>query len=794
MSFGPEQLEFLQKKKMLNNNTLDGRIEEIKRVVKKYEPQYSEGLADRIAYYIKRRILSPSTPQWANFGKEKVGGTSPLPASCYITAPTNSIQGIYYGIGETAMMSKLGGGVGADFTNISNKGEMVEEGFYTNSKLDWIEDLVSASQKVSQGSQRRGYSVPFISIDDPEFYDVLYRCDKTNPDKNDPLVNNNVGIIIPIGFRDRMTNGDKEAQTRFLKCLNIREATGKLYLLDVENCNKNQSPVYKKLGHVVSSTNICCVAGDQMVATENGFKKVMDLSEVESLNLFDNEKVSRSTGMILRRAEDDVFEITLKNGITHKVTKDHEVLVYDEKTRKKNKISIEGGLSIGDKVCFQTNKGLFGKERNSELAFGCGELLSRYETPEIPDFILRSDEATHLQFLFGLFNNRKGRLSSKDIKFLREVQIISLNLGHLASIHQEEGKYTLVLDAGFDSFTEFYSSIEKIEYIGREPVYCPTVDSDEHLWICNGVITSNCEITTPKYDDKSFVCVICSLNAVHWDEIKANPQIIKDAYMFLDINVSEFIRLTEGVPFMEKARKSAIEKRDIGLGLLGFHEYLQSKGCAFGDLESRWINKEIFSTMREIGEEYAFEIGEKLGSPAMCCEADMVRRNVSLMMVAPNKSTSFLCDTSLGIEPNFSNYYVKSLAGIQSTSKNKHLKKLLEDLGKDAPEVWNSILENLGSVQHLDFLSPKQKSIFKTASEISPKDIIDLASDRQVYIDMGQSINLFNRPNYTKQDIYQIHKYAFEKGLKTLYYYYPQAHAALEKAGEKWDYCESCAD
>jgi len=560
MKFGIEQLEFANKKNYLNGKGFDGRIKEIGAVIRSYEADYSEGLADRIEGYVADQILSPSTPQWANLGKVKDTGTSPLPASCYITAPTNSIQGIYYAIGETAMMSKLGGGVGADFSNIASKGTLVEEGFHTNSKLDWIEDLVGASQKVSQGSQRRGYSVPFISIDDSEFYDFLARCDKTNPDKNDPLVNNNLGILLPIGFRERVKNGDTEARKRFLKCLSIREATGKLYLLDIENCNKNQSPVYQKLNHIVSSTNICT------------------------------------------------------------------------------------------------------------------------------------------------------------------------------------------------------------------------------------------EVLTPKYDDKSFVCVIASLNAVHWDTIKANPQIIKDAYMFLDINVSEFLRLSKGVPFMEKAYRSALEKRDIGLGLLGFHEYLQSKDCAFGDLKSRWINKEIFSTMREVGEEYTREIAEKLGSPKMCQDADMVRRNVSLMMVAPNKSTSFLCDTSLGIEPSFSNYYVKSLAGIQTTSKNKKLKQILQEKGRDTVEVWDSILKNLGSAQHLDFLTEKEKAIVKTASEISPKDIIDLAADRQVYIDMAQSLNLFNRPNYTKEDIYKIHKYAFEKGIKTLYYYYPQAHAALEKQGDKWDACESCAD
>lgn len=561
MAYGPQQIEFLNKKNYLNGGTLEQRISEIKAVVKRYEHLYSDGLADRIKGYILDQILSPSTPQWANLGKTKNKGTTPLPVSCYIINPTNSIQGIYYAIGETAMMSKLGGGVGADFSSIANKGTLVEEGFYTNSKLDWIEDLVAASQKVSQGSQRRGYSVPFISIDDPEFYDLLERRKKTNPDKNDPLVGNNVGITLPIGFRARMKNGDKEAQTRFLTCIKIRESDGGIYLLDVENCNKNQSPVYAKLGHVVESTNICT------------------------------------------------------------------------------------------------------------------------------------------------------------------------------------------------------------------------------------------EVVTPKYEDKSFVCNICSLNAVHWDIIEANPQIIKDAMMFLDINVSEFIRLTEGVPFMEKARRSAIEKRDVGLGLLGFHDYIQGKGCAFGDLQSRFINKQIFSTIRKYAEEYTTEIGEKLGSPKMCQDAGMVRRNVSLTMVAPNKSTSFICGaTSLGIEPFLSNYFVKSLAGIQTTFKNHHLQKLLQEKGMDTVETWNSILNNLGSAQHLDCLSAEEKPRFKTFGEISPKDIIDLASDRQPFIDMSQSVNLANRPNYTTQDIYNIHKYAFEKDLKTLYYYYPQAHAALERNGEPWTACESCAD
>jgi ribonucleoside-diphosphate reductase alpha chain len=141
-----------------------------------------------------------------------------------------------------------------------------------------------------------------------------------------------------------------------------------------------------------------------------------------------------------------------------------------------------------------------------------------------------------------------------------------------------------------------------------------------------------------------------------------------------------------------------------------------------------------------------------------------------------------------------SNIFFKNLAKIQYVWKNPHLTKLLEEKGKNVQEVWDSIQDNNGSVQHLDFLTQDEKNVFKTFAEISPKDIIDLASDRQEFIDMGQSLNLVFRKNYTMQDIYDIHKYAWDKGIKTLYYAYSSAHAALEKEGEKWDSCVSCAD
>lgn len=570
-------IEFLRNKDYLKNGqSLESRLSDIYSVIKSYEDDFNQpGLSERCKVWIDNQYISLSTPQLSNVGKKSEPGkkTTDLPCSCNILSVPNSIAGIYYSLGEAAMLSKLGAGVGINYLNVFDGSTQLQEGFKSNSKLDWVEDSIKAGQKVSQGSTRRGYVVPFDSIMSDHFdkesgyksekrRDFYFdRLSKNNPDKNDPFINNNMGFSLPVGFRQSVRDGDKEAQRRLLKVLQLRKNIGRNYIVDVENMNKNISPVYQKLKHKVDSTNICT------------------------------------------------------------------------------------------------------------------------------------------------------------------------------------------------------------------------------------------EAITASYDDKTFACMLLSLNLVHWDFIKANPQIIKDAFVLLDIMVQLYIDLTEGVPFLEKARRSAIEKRDIGLGTLGFHEYLQSKMYAFGDLQSRIVNREIYETIRVIGEEVTKELGEQLGSPKLCQEAGMVRRNVSLMMIAPNKSTGFIMNqTSEGINPFVSNYTLYSLAGIEAVIKNKNLLLLLESYGMNSNEVWDSILDNLGSVQHLEFLTKHEKDVFKTASEISPKDMIDLAADRQKYIDMGQSLNLWNRPNYTLKDIYDIHMYAFDKDIKTLYYFFPQAHAALEKEGEDWDTCAMCAD
>ena len=926
------QIEFLREGKyILDTESPQERFQQIVDKVREYEPLYSEGLADRISYMVDKNILSTSTPVLSNFGRPKDPNrnSQDLPASCYIVTCGDSIVDIYNSIGQVAVASKLGGGVGSDFQLVSQKGTELSEGFYSNSKLDWIEDSVGAGQKVSQGAKRRGYNTPFISIDDNDFDELMKRIDKTNPNKTDRLINNTIGIILPRGFRQRLQK-DKEAQRRYMLVLKARKATGKVYILDVENANKNSSPVYKKLGLDVATTNICCVTGEQLVATKEGFKTVKELSDLNNaLELFDNEGVYSSTAM-LYRGYADVYEVNLKNGMSHTITANHELVVRDYNRNTIQK-SIDTGLNVGDKVCIQTNKGLFGKRHEPGLAFLlglflgdgnqtsynstqvsiwendfdlidevesiCEEFYNReginlhhsnkipkfleattgdsvvkkkklitsifnnngfaFKKGTIPHWILDADEDTLWQLLRGLlysdgtvgdYNTGKSfgqpvnlSLASIDLELLKKLQIIFANLGLKFKIYnlREGGKQMLPKNDGTNSYGEYNtkpiyrlvlsnkndllelekhtnflsrkgvkledklyrdnsqksSEIISIVHKGMQDVYCPTVDSDKHLWICNGLITSNTEFLQPLFPDLTSVCVISALNLVHWDEIEKNPQMIKDAFMFLDIVNEEYIKLSEGIPFLEKAHNSAKKKRDIGLGALGFAELLQMKGFAYGDMYSRALNKKIFSTIRKHGEEYTQEIGAKLGSPEYCQKAGMVRRNASLMMIAPNKSTSFISKaTSGGFEPFMSNTFLKSLAKIQYVWRNPNLEKVLEQYGKNTNDVWDSIQSNNGSVAHLDFLTQREKDIFKTFAEISPKDIIDLASDRQEFIDMGQSLNLIFRKNYTMKDIYDIHKYAWDNGIKTLYYAYNSAHAALEKEGESWDTCVSCAD
>jgi ribonucleoside-diphosphate reductase alpha chain len=297
------------------------------------------------------------------------------------------------------------------------------------------------------------------------------------------------------------------------------------------------------------------------------------------------------------------------------------------------------------------------------------------------------------------------------------------------------------------------------------------------------------EIALPSSVEETFTCVLSSINVLHWDEIIKTDAIEVMTY-FLDTVCEEFIRKTEGQEYLKRARQFAINHRALGVGILGWHSYLQSKMIAFESKEAAQKNLEIAKVLREQSHRASKVLAEMFGEAPLLVGYGM--RNTTTMAIAPTKSSSFILgQVSQSIEPEFSNCYVKDLAKMKVTIKNPYLLKLLQEKGMDTEEVWDSIKIADGSVQHLSFLSQEEKDVFKTFAEINPYTIIDHAAVRQEYIDQGQSLNLMLDPHMSVKEINQLYLYAHEMGVKSLYYSYSMS--AAQSLTRKRVMASSCA-
>ena len=288
------------------------------------------------------------------------------------------------------------------------------------------------------------------------------------------------------------------------------------------------------------------------------------------------------------------------------------------------------------------------------------------------------------------------------------------------------------------------------------------------------------EIALHNSEEESFVCVLSSMNVLHYDEWKDTDAVETLTY-FLDAVVTEFCTKIEAFRdngtiegkrafmYMEKAYNFAKRQRALGLGVLGWHSLLQSKGLPFDTRETAKLNVEVFKLIKEKSYKASEEMAQKYGEPEYL--VGFGRRNVTLNAIAPTTSSAFILgQVSQSIEPIWSNCYVKDVAKMKVTIKNPVLKRLLAELGKDDKQTWDSIKKNDGSVQHLDFLSDEQKDVFRTFAEINQSSIINQAAVRQDYIDQSQSLNLMISPDMPTKDINKLLIDAWKLGVKTLYY------------------------
>ena len=307
------------------------------------------------------------------------------------------------------------------------------------------------------------------------------------------------------------------------------------------------------------------------------------------------------------------------------------------------------------------------------------------------------------------------------------------------------------------------------------------------------------EIMLPTNDNWSFVCVLSSLNVLHYDKWKKTDAVETMVY-FLDAIITEFLEKLENYRnsnskddqqtflFMERAYNFAKENRALGLGVLGWHSLLQSKMLPFNSPESFKINNEVFKLIQEKSYKASKDLAEIFGEPKTL--KGYGRRNATLNAIAPTTSSAFILgQVSQGIEPIWSNIYVKDIAKVKTTIKNPFLLKLLKEKDKDSKEVWDAIRDADGSVQNLDFLNSKEKEVFKTYAEIDQMDIILQAAGRQTYIDQGQSLNVMISPDMPAKEINKLYITAWKLGLKSLYYQHSM-NAAQKFAQTKE--CKSC--
>lgn len=294
----------------------------------------------------------------------------------------------------------------------------------------------------------------------------------------------------------------------------------------------------------------------------------------------------------------------------------------------------------------------------------------------------------------------------------------------------------------------------------------PNVYKDKNKTIHASNLCS--EIMLPSDPEESFVCCLSSLNLLKWNKI-VDTDAVETLVYFLDAVITEFINKTDGMQFMHAPRQFAINHRALGVGVLGWHSYLQKMGIAFESMEAKFLNNNVWSTIRERADKASIDLAAEFGEPPLL--EGYGRRNTTTLAIAPTTSSSFILgQVSPSVEPLNSNYFVKDLAKGKFTFKNPQLRKLLTRKKQNTDETWRSILVHGGSVQHLDFLDQEEKDVFKTFGEISQKEIVIQAAQRQRYVDQGQSLNIMIPPTTKPKEVNELMIFAWEQGIKSLYY------------------------
>lgn len=318
----------------------------------------------------------------------------------------------------------------------------------------------------------------------------------------------------------------------------------------------------------------------------------------------------------------------------------------------------------------------------------------------------------------------------------------------------------------------------------------PDVYRENKLRVNNSQLCT--EILQNNSEDKTFVCALLGLNLFHFDEFKDKGTIERAVYL-VDTFLSDYEDKANGNLLLTRTLKSIKDERNIAIGASGWHSYLQKNDIAIESMDAKFKNVEIFKEIKKQVDAASERMGAEYGKPNLLKDNKYQRRHVLKMAIAPNTSSSEIFGQwSQSIEPLYSNYYISDKAKNKRVVKNAILEDYLESIGQNTKKVWESIKNNNGSVQHLDFMDDHKKKVFKSFPEISQMELLIQNSVRQKYVDQGISYNVMVLFGTPAQEVSELYLKAEELGIKTLYYQLNQGAAKNFVRKSLLD-CEGCA-
>lgn len=780
-----------------------------------------------------------STPTLFNAGTKRT-----QLSSCYLTSVPDDLFGIYGAMRDNAMLSKWAGGLGNDWSRVRALNAYING---TNGKsqgtVPFLKVANDTAVAVNQGGKRKGACCAYLTtwhLDIEEFVELR----KNTGDERRRTHDMNTANWIPDEFMIRVFNDQTwtlftpdetpelnelygsafsekykyyeenakvlgllhkvvNAKDLWRKMLSMVFETGHPWITFKDVCN-----IRSPQGHVgiVRSSNLCCIAADQRVVTDQGLVTIAELYANQRTPIIAGRgHTAQASNMLLPRPDAPMVKIHTQEGYTHKVTPDHRVWVV-------GKGIVEAQhLVAGDKVELQ-QYGLYGEFDNIDQAVKLGRAFANGDA--IPEEIWKGTFEVQRAFTATV----AAAYSQLDKPTLEQLQILYINQGVFVDIsNASKLADCIVNEVPAATFTH-------LEELPNEDAYCLTVDSEDHAWTVNGFITHNTEITLNTSDEEIAVCNLGSINLAQ-HIVDGELDLVK-----LEKTITAAVRMLDNVIDVNyypvpQAELSNKRHRPIGLGIMGFQDalykqhipYNSDEAVAFADRSMEYISYFAISASADLAAERGayptFEgstwskglvpldtielvraqrpegmmnmntdslIGYE-GWDKLRARVKLGMRNSNVMAIAPTATISNICGVSQSIEPTFENLYVKSNLSGEFTVINRYL---IDELSK--LDLWNeetafAIKTNEGSVQKLDFIPADIRAMFLTAFEMNPKYLVLSAARRQKWIDQAQSLNLYiAQANGKKLDM--VYKLAWLEGLKTTYYLRAKGATSAEKS------------